>query len=94
VRTSLQPTRQLALNHDESHAEWRFGHSSCAGQRKSATAKYTSNYLELPAAQLHHVSTDYNNTYCIEELRELGEEVPPATSGHLQQNQHSVPDIA
>jgi len=85
----------LALDHDESHADWRYGHSSCAGQRKSATVKQTSNYLELPTAWLHHVTEDdNNNTYCIEELCELGEEVPPAICGHLQQNQQSVPDNA
>jgi hypothetical protein len=85
----------LALHHDESHAEWRYGHSSCAVQRKSVTTKQTSNYLELPTAQLHHVTgDDDNHTYCIEELRELGEVVPPATSDHLQQSQQLVPDIA
>jgi hypothetical protein len=49
---------------------------------------------DLSARQVHHVTGDINNTYCIEELRELGEVVPPATSDHLQQSQQSVPDIA
>jgi len=63
--------------------------------KKICHTKQASNYLELPTAQLHHVTGDNNNnTYCIEELRELGEVVPPATSGHLQQSQQSVLDIA
>ena len=50
----------MALYRDESHAEWRFGHSSCAGQRKSATGIQTSNYLEVATTQLHHVTCDKN----------------------------------
>jgi len=63
--------------------------------KKICHKKQTSNYLQLPTAELHHVTgDDNNNTYGIEELCELGEVVPPATSDHLQQSQQSVTDIA